>query len=155
MSHKSQTFLAPHLRTTHQRLTYERPAPKSPSYAPAPYQVPASLSAPRSKATAQDMVQAVKRGPGRPRKHPVQGLSGSEIQQPSRGLVAPAIAIQVSLTETVALVSAALQAADVALTNSQKWESLNRPEQREQALARAVMLEALAERLAKAARNAP
>ncbi len=146
MSSKSTTFVPSYLKS---RLEYDRPPPKSPSYTPPAFQAPVTAT------TAQDMVQAVKRGPGRPRKHPVHTQSGSEIQQPSRGLVAPAIAIQVSLTETVALVSAALQAADVALQNAQKWESLNRGEQREQALARAVMLEALAERLAKAARNAP
>jgi hypothetical protein len=78
-------------------------------------------------------------------------LTGESFTEARRA--AETVEVALNLTQLVALVSATLAAADVALVNAARWELLHDEIRSQLHYARATMLEALAEKFARASRN--
>jgi hypothetical protein len=149
MSSKSHTFVPSYLKQparsyseVAKRVTTE--VRKTGSYAPPPYQSVASMA------------------PGMALERARTGQGGIYKSQPVKEKGAPAeaapraaetVAVELNLTQVVALVSACLAAADHALVVAARWETCSDTVRAQQHYARSVMLESTAEQLARASRQ--
>ena len=134
MSYKSTIFSPPHLRTSRPSVT-EQVTRKIGSLAPPPFMTPAVSKTPlkaRGVATPQPKT----------RLDPATGHYD-----------AFSVGVTMTLSESVAMVSAALQMADHCLVSSARWENQGDENRANREYSRAAMYEAVAERIAKAARN--
>jgi hypothetical protein len=112
--------------------------------------VPTYLKSPQRQ-TNREVRQTRKTGSYAPPAH--QWPLGDVLAHRTSTAPAENINVALNLTEAVALVSATLAAADHALVQAARWETLQDENRSQLMYARSVMLEALAEKFARASRN--
>lgn len=139
MSHKSQTFVPTYLKTSPRSNSEvaKHVTRKTGSYAPPPQWPGLGMGLADARAGLESI-----------------SAQGSVSQEPPTApRPADTVAVELNLTQLVALVSACLAAADAALVNASRWELLHDDTRAQLYYARSVMLESTAEQLAKSSRQ--